>query len=198
MSGSVTPLMLACDPEVQGNYGFLEIRLKPGNDLSATLAKVAEVMKTNNPGYPFDYQFVDQNFAQIFSLEAHIGRFAGIFSLLAIFISCLGLFGLAAYTAERRTREIGIRKVLGASTAGLANLLSREFLQSVALACLIAFPLAWLFMNHWLKDYTYRATMHWWIFAIAGMGAFLIAWLTVTFLAIRTARANPVNSLRTE
>ena len=197
MYGSVAPLMLSCAPETPRNYSFLEIRLKPGN-LPASLAKVEAVIKANNPGFPFDYQFADLQFEQLFTAEARIGTFAGIFSLLTVFISCLGLFGLAAYTAERRTKEIGIRKVLGASTAGLASLLSREFLQLVALSCGIAFPLAWWFMNHWLKDYAYRTAIHWWVFALAGAAACGIALLTVSFLAIRAALANPVHSLRAE
>ena len=197
MYGSIVPLILSCAPETRQNYGFMEIKLKPGN-LSASLSKIEAVVKNSNPGYPFDYQFADQRFEQLFTLEARIGKFAGIFSLLTIFISCLGLFGLAAYTAERRTKEIGIRKVLGASTAGLASLLSKEFLQLVALSCVIAFPLAWWFMGHWLKDYAYRTAIHWWIFALAGLAALLIALLTVSVLAIRAALANPVNSLRTE
>ncbi|MBS1606072.1 MAG: ABC transporter permease [Bacteroidetes bacterium] len=197
MYASVSPLILYCSPETSRNYGFLEIRLKPG-DLPATLSKVEAVIKANNPGYPFDYQFADEQFERLFTLEARVGEFAGIFSMLTIFISCLGLFGLAAYTAERKTKEIGIRKVLGASTTRLAGLLSKEFLQLVALSCAIAFPLAWGFMHHWLKDYAYRTAMHWWIFALAGLAAMLIALLTVSVLAIRAALANPVNSLRSE
>ncbi len=198
MRGSVSPLMIDCEPQIKENYNFLDIRLKPGNDLPASLAKMVAVIRGDNPGYPVDYNFVDQDFAQEFTIETRIGEFAGIFSILAILISCLGLFGLAAYTAERRTKEIGIRKVLGASTAGLASLLSKEFLQLVTLACFIAFPLSWVGMNFWLKEYAYRMVIHWWIFALAGTAALLIALLTVSFLAIRAAMANPVNSLRTE
>jgi ABC-type antimicrobial peptide transport system permease subunit len=197
MYGSVQPLLISCLPEKKQTYGFLEIKLKPGN-VAASLSKVEAVIKANNPGYPFDYNFVDQQFEQLFSLESRIGQFAGIFSMLTIFISCLGLFGLAAYTAQRRTKEIGIRKVLGASTATLASLLSKEFLKLVTLSCLIAFPLAWWFMSIWLKDYGYRTAIHWWVFVLAGIAAFLIALLTVSFLAIRAALANPVNSLRSE
>jgi len=197
MYSTVSPLILSCAPEMSQNYGFMEIRLKPGN-LAASLSKVEAVIKANNPGFPFDYSFADQRFEQLFTIEARIGKFAAIFSVLTIFISCLGLFGLAAYTAERRTKEIGIRKVLGASTAGLAGLLSKEFLQLVALSCVIAFPMAWWFMSHWLKDYAYRTAIHWWVFALAGLAALLIALLTVSLLAIRAALANPVHSLRTE
>lgn len=135
------------------------------------------VIKADNPGYPVDYWFADDIFDQFFTTETRIGKLAGLFAALAILISCLGLFGLAAYTAELRTKEIGIRKVLGASASGLAGLLSKEFLQLVALSCLIAFPLAWWAMNRWLTDYEYR---------------------TVSFQAIRAAMANPVKTLRSE
>jgi ABC-type antimicrobial peptide transport system permease subunit len=123
---------------------------------------------------------------------------AGLFAGLAIFISCLGLFGLAAYTAEQRTKELGIRKVLGASVSGLAGLLSREFLQLVGLSCLIAFPLSWWVMSDWLSDYPYHTPIHWWIFAAAGAGALLIALCTVIAQALKAALANPVNTLRSE
>jgi putative ABC transport system permease protein len=198
MRGNIAPLMLTCEPEVRRNYDFLEIRLKSGNDLPKALAKVEGVVKTINPGYPFVYHFVDEEFDHFFSIESRVGQFAGIFSLLAILISCLGLFGLAAYTAARRTKEIGIRKVLGASVVSVAALLSKEFLKLVALSCWIAFPLAGGFMDHWLKDFDYRTAIHWWIFALAGAAAILIALLTVSFLAVRAAMANPIQSLRTE
>ncbi|HVX26098.1 MAG TPA: FtsX-like permease family protein, partial [Parafilimonas sp.] len=135
---------------------------------------------------------------KMFSSETLIGKLAGVFAVLAIFISCLGLFGLAAYTAERRTKEIGIRKVLGASVTGLAGLLAKEFLQLVTISCVIAFPVAWWFMHNWLQDYAYRTTIDWWMFALAGIAALLIALLTVSFQAIKAAIANPVKSLRTE
>jgi putative ABC transport system permease protein len=198
MYGSVSPLVLTCDPETRENYGFLDIRLKSGNDLSSTLAKVEAVMKADNPGYPFSYSFADEQFNNQFQGETLIGKLAGIFSVLAIFISCLGLFGLAAYTAERRTKEIGIRKVLGASSTGLAALLSKEFLQWVAIACLIAFPLAWWAMSRWLDDYAYRTAIHWWVFAVTGIAALFIALLTVSIQAVRAALSNPVQTLRSE
>ncbi|HEV9036136.1 MAG TPA: ABC transporter permease [Puia sp.] len=197
-ASSVAPLMLSCGPVRPGMFNFMEVRLKAGNDLPTALTKVETILKANNPGYPVDYRWTDQDFEGSFSEEAHLGQFAGIFSMLAIFISCLGLFGLAAYTAERRTKEIGIRKILGASTTTLASLLSKEFLQLVTLSCLIAFPLAWWVMNGWLKDYSYRITIRWWVFALSGAAAVSIALLTVSFLAIRTARTNPVKSLRTD
>jgi putative ABC transport system permease protein len=197
-ASSISPLIIYCSQARPGQFGFMEIKLKAGTNLPDALAKVESVIKAGNPGYPFAYRFLDEAFAGMFTLEARIGQFAGIFSMLAVFISCLGLFGLAAYTAERRTKEIGIRKVLGASTATIASLLSKEFLQLVTLSCLLAFPLSWWFMYSWLKDYAYRTAIHWWIFALAGGAAVSIALLTVSFLAVRAARANPVKSLRTE
>jgi ABC-type antimicrobial peptide transport system permease subunit len=127
-----------------------------------------------------------------------MGKLANIFAALAIIISCLGLFGLATYTAERRTKEIGIRKVLGASVQGIAGLLSKDFLQLVVISCLVAFPFAWWMMHSWLQNYQYRIEVSWWIFLIAGAVAILIALLTVSFQAIKAAIANPVKSLRTE
>ncbi len=185
---------------LDGSYSatLMAVRFKSNVDLAKALDKTKEVMKAENPGFPFEYHFADKEFDEMFSSETLIEKLAGIFAMLAIFISCLGLFGLAAYTAERRTKEIGIRKVLGASVAGLAGLLAKEFLQLVALSFLIAFPVAWWFMRSWLQDYAYRTTIHWWEFALTGIVALLIALTTVSFQAIRAALANPVKSLRTE
>jgi predicted permease len=195
---SASPLILSCDKRSPNNYHALYIRLQPGTNLSAALAKVEAVIKASNPGFPFEYQFADEKFDNLFRGETRVGELAGIFAALAILISCLGLFGLAAYTAERRTKEIGIRKLLGASAAGLAAMLAKEFMQLVALACLIAFPLAWGLMNNWLAQYAYRTAVHWWVFGVTGAVALLIALLTVSFQAIRSAMSNPVDSLRSE
>jgi ABC-type antimicrobial peptide transport system permease subunit len=155
-------------------------------------------MKTENPGIPFECKFADKDFDALFAAESLIGKLAGIFALLAIFISCLGLFGLSAYTAERRTKEIGIRKVLGASVTGLTGLLAKEFLQLVSFSCILAFPLAWWLMNSWLNGYAYRTSIDWWTFALTGLAALLIALVTVSFQSIRAAIVNPVKSLRSE
>lgn len=176
----------------------LSIRFKQGIDLQEGLAKIAAIMKTDNPGYPFEYKFIDADFNQIFKTENLTGTLAGVFASLAIFISCLGLFGLAAYTAERRIKEIGIRKVLGASVAGLASLLSKDFLKLVIISCVIAFPAAWLALNKWLQSYQYRINVHWWVFAVAGILAIIIAVATVSFQAMKAALTNPVKSLRSE
>jgi ABC-type antimicrobial peptide transport system permease subunit len=155
-------------------------------------------MKRNNPGYPFDYRFVDDQFNQMFLSEMLMSKLARVFAVLAILISCLGLFGLAAYTAERRTKEIGIRKVLGASVAGLTGLLSKDFLRLVVLSCLIAFPVAWWAMHDWLQNYEYRVHIQWWVFAVAGILSVLIALFTISFQAIKAAMSNPIKNLRTE
>jgi putative ABC transport system permease protein len=176
----------------------LTLRLKPQADLAAALATAGEVMKKANPGYPFEYKFIDEEFGRNFKNETLIGQLAGVFASLAILISCLGLFGLAAYTAERRTREIGIRKVLGASVQSLMQLLSRDFLVLVGIACLVAFPLAWWATSTWLTTYAYRTPIHWWVFGAVGVLALVIALLTVSFQALKAAVANPVKSLRTE
>jgi putative ABC transport system permease protein len=193
--GKGAPLVL-----FNGGYSatVMAVRFKPNVNLSQALQKTEKVMKSANPGFPFEYRFADKDFDAMFSAETLIGKLAGVFAMLAIFISCLGLFGLASYTAERRTKEIGIRKVLGASVTGLTGLMAKEFLQLVTVSCLIAFPVAWWFMNNWLQDYEYRTTIHWWMFALAGLSALLIALLTVSFQAIKAAVANPVDSLRSE
>ena len=141
---------------------------------------------------------MDAEFEQIFRSEMMVSKLSRLFAALTIFISCLGLFGLAAYTAERRTKEIGIRKVLGASVRNVLFLLSRDFLLLVFIAFIIAFPLAWLAMHSWLQDFAYRIDISWWVFGIAGVAALLIALLTISFQAIKAALANPVKSLRTE
>jgi NADH:ubiquinone oxidoreductase subunit K len=176
----------------------LYVRTKGGSRPEQALAKIEAVMKRNNPAYPFDYRFVDDQFNQMFLSEMLMSKLARVFAALAIVISCLGLFGLAAYTAERRTKEIGIRKVLGASVPGIAGLLSKDFLQLVLLSCLIAFPLAWWAMNSWLQDFQYRISIHWWVFVAAAVLAILIALITISFQAVKAALTNPVKSLRTE
>lgn len=190
-----SPLILF--PDTAGT-NFLTIRLKKTSNIAGALTKVENVIKANNPGFPFDYKFVDDQFDQFFKTEMLIGKLASVFSILAIFISCLGLFGLAAYTAERRTKEIGIRKVLGASANGLAGLLSKEFLILVLISCLLAFPIAWWMMHNWLDSYEYRVSISWPIFLVAGLLAMLIALLTVSVQAIKAALANPIQSLRSE
>jgi len=195
MYGDAAPFMFICNPGIASN---LTIRIKAGTDISQAIEKIGNVIKKDNPGYPFEYKFMDEEFGKLFKSETLISKLASVFAVLAIFISCLGLFGLAAYTAGRRIKEIGIRKVLGASVSGLVSLLSIDFLQLVALSCLIAFPIAWWSMSKWLQDYQYRVEIHWWVFALSGVLALIIAQVTVSFQAIKAALVNPVKSLRSE
>ncbi|HJP63849.1 MAG TPA: ABC transporter permease [Mucilaginibacter sp.] len=174
------------------------VRLKQGTDLPKALAAIQSVVKKYNPVYPFEYRFVDDQFNRMFEAEALASKLSRVFATLAIIISCLGLFGLAAYTAERRKKEIGIRKVLGASVSSVTTLLSKEFLQLVIISCVISFPIAYVGMNKWLKGYEYHISIQWWVFAAAAMVAIIIAVATVSFQSIKAALANPVKSLRSE
>jgi ABC-type antimicrobial peptide transport system permease subunit len=196
MYGQPDPVMFFYSkPE---NTTQMYVRLRPNADVEKSLAQIQNIMKKNNPAYPFTYQFVDDQFNQMFTNEQLISKLSRVFAALAIIISCLGLFGLAAYTAERRTKEIGIRKVLGASVSGITTLLSKDFLQLVTLSCIVAFPVAWWMMHSWLQNYQYRIDISWWIFLAAGISAILIALITISFQSIKAAIANPVKSLRTE
>ncbi len=169
-------------------------------EISATIAlsKIETIFKKYNPSQPFDYNFVDEEYAKKFDNEERISKLATFFAILAIFISCLGLFGLASFVAEQRTKEIGIRKVLGATVFNLWQLLSKDFVVLVLLAFLIATPLSYYFMNNWIQNYAYHTDISWWIFALTGLGALLITLLTVSFQSIKSALMNPVKSLRTE
>jgi putative ABC transport system permease protein len=178
-------------------YGTILVRTKPGQTKQA-LATLASLCRQLNPGFPFSYQFADEAYLSSYKSEQVIRSLADSFALLAILISCLGLLGLAVFTAEQRTKEIGIRKVLGASVPALFMIVSKEFLALVGMALLIAAPLAWFLMNRWLDNYAYRITIAWWIFALAGGAAFMITLLTIGFQSIKVALANPVRSLRTE
>jgi len=192
------PVIFLCRGTGSYDADIIYVRIKAGQTSQQTLATIGAVVKKNNPTYPFQYKFVDDQFNQMFVSEVQMSKLSSIFATLAIIISCLGLFSLAAYTAERRIKEIGIRKVLGASVSGLAGLLSKDFLQLVGISCLVAFPVAWYIMHNWLQNYEYRVSIHWWIFASAGVSAMLIALATVSFQAIKAALANPVKSLRSE
>jgi putative ABC transport system permease protein len=190
------PVLFVCT--APQNTTVMYVRTKAGANPEESLTKIGTVMKKDNPAYPFEYRFVDDQFNDMFLSEMLISKLSRVFAVLAIIISCLGLFGLAAYTAERRTKEIGIRKVLGASVSGIAGLLSKDFIKLVFIASVIAFPIAWWAMHNWLQGYQYRIEISWWIFIASGVVALLIALITVSFQAIRAAIANPVKSLRTE
>jgi ABC-type antimicrobial peptide transport system permease subunit len=195
MYGKSDPFVFQSYPE---NFGYMYVRLKPQANTEKAVSKIESIVKSNNPGYPFNYIFMDDEFDRLFRSEMLIGKLSRIFALLAIVITCLGLFGLAAYTAERRTKEIGVRKVLGASVTGIAGLLSKEFLKLVIISSLISFPLAWWLMHNWLQNYAYRTQISWWVFIMAAVLALLIALFTISFQSIKAALANPVKSLRTE
>jgi len=197
MYGKSDPLIFFCEPHYE-NESSMYVRLKRDKDPEQAIVKIQEIMKKDNPSYPFDYKFVDDEFNQMFQSEMLVNKLSRVFATLAIIISCLGLFGLAAYTAERRTKEFGIRKVLGASVTNLAGLLSAEFIKLIIISLLLAFPLAWYVMFTWLQSYAYRVAISWWVFAASGMVATLIAIITISFQAIKASIANPVKSLRSE
>jgi putative ABC transport system permease protein len=166
--------------------------------LPRLLASLESHWKKINPAAPFTYSFLDQDFQRNYQAERRVFLIVGYFTGIAIVIACLGLYGLMAYTVEQRTREIGIRKILGASGSGLTLLLAGDFLKLVGVASVIALPVGWWLMNRWLEAFAYRTSISWWVFALAGGVALLIALLTVGAQAIRASRANPVNSLRAE
>jgi putative ABC transport system permease protein len=163
-----------------------------------TIAFVQQTFQEFFPGNVFKYAFVDENFQKMYEADLRFGNILSFFTLLTLLIACLGLFGLASYTTILRTKEIGIRKVLGASVAGITGLLAKGFLKLVVVAVLIASPIAWWAMNQWLSDFAYRIDIQWWIFIVAGAVAVAIAFLTVSFQSVRAALADPVKSLRSE
>jgi ABC-type antimicrobial peptide transport system permease subunit len=178
--------------------GVILIRLNRKRPINQNLASMEKVFKRYNPAYPFEYSFTDQEYAAKFADELQIGKLAFLFAGLTLFISCVGLFGLAAYMAQRRIKEIGVRKILGATVFQITAILSLDFIKWVALALLIASPIAWWAMHNWLNAYYYRIQIQWWVFALAGILSMVIASLTVAFESIKTANANPVKSLRSE
>ncbi len=194
------------DPVKQGVYAFDNVgessyyilRLNPEKGVSENLKLIENVFKEHFPDIPFQYDFVDEQYAEKFQSEERIASLASVFTALAIFISCLGLFGLTSFVAEQRTKEIGVRKVLGASVFNVWNMLSKDFLKLVVISSFIAVPIAYYVMNGWLQEYPYRVILKWWIFALAMVGAMGVTILTVSFQAIKAAKANPVKSLRSE
>ena len=172
--------------------------MNPAKPIAQDLKLTEQVFKQYNPQYPFNYKFVDEEYAKKFEDTQRTATLAALFAGLTIIISCLGLFGLAAYMAENRIKEIGVRKVLGASVMGITTLLSKDFLKLVIISFVIASPITWYAMHQWLSGYTYRVGIDWWVFAGAGIIAVLISLLTVSYQAIKAAIANPVKSLRSE
>ncbi len=180
-----------------GSPNFLSLKID-SRDLPQTLEAIRAKWSAVFPGNPFDYFFLDEHFEKQYAADQRFGSVFGMFALLAIFVSCLGLFALASYVARVRTKEIGIRKVLGASVTGLTGLLAKDFLKLVVVAIAVASPVAYYFMQRWLADFAHHIDIQWWMFAVAGIGAILIAFLTVSFQSVRTALTNPVQSLRSE
>jgi putative ABC transport system permease protein len=191
---SVRPIVMDINPDA---FQFYSLRINP-QDLPATLAHVRKTWSKFFMGYPFEYFFLDEDFAKQYKKEKQLSQIFVTFSGLAIFIACLGLFGLAAFTTVQRTKEIGIRKVLGASVSSIVALLSKDFLKLVLIAFLMATPIAWWAMNKWLEDFAYRVSISCWIFATTGSLTIFIALLTVSYQAVKAAMANPVKTLRTE
>ena len=181
-----------------GNNKWMSAYRVESGDMKSLLAKVEDKFKAMSPGMPFNYSFLDESFDNMYREEQRVGKVALTFALLAVLIACLGLFGLATYMAEQRTKEIGVRKVLGATVPNIVTMLSKDFLKLVFIAFLIAAPIAWLAMHEWLKDFAFRTNIGWWIFIIAGVVAMSIALFTVSFQAIKAAIANPLKSLKAD
>jgi len=179
-------------------FNVVHIKLNGKKSTAQSLKIIEQLFKSANPEYPFEYHFIDEEYAAKFDDTQRTATLTGLFAGLTIFISCLGLFGLAAYMAANRIKEIGVRKVLGASVFNIATLLSKEFLVLVFISIIIATPVAWYAMHLWLQGYAYRINMQWWVFVIAGMLSVIVSLITVSFQAIKAAIANPVKSLRTE
>jgi ABC-type antimicrobial peptide transport system permease subunit len=179
-------------------FNTVQMKLNGKNSTAYNLKMAAEIFKKYNPRYPFNYKFTDEEYAKKFDDEQRLGTLAALFAGLTIFISCLGLFGLAAYMAENRVKEIGVRKVLGASVVGIATLLSKELITLVVISFAIASPIAYWGMHKWLMNYSYRIGISWWIFASAGVLSVMIALATVSYQSVKAALMNPMKNLRTE
>ncbi|HTI90073.1 MAG TPA: ABC transporter permease [Puia sp.] len=195
MHSSIDPLIVRLKED--WTWGNILVRVQAGKTREA-ISGLEKLAKTVNPKFPFTYQFSDQEFAKLYQSEQLVSKLSNYFAFLGIFISCLGLFGLATFATAQRRKEIGVRKVLGASVTSISFLLANDFLKVVALAFLVAFPAAWLIMNNWLQNFVYRIDIEWWMFALAGFVTLGIAMLTVSYQSIRSALANPIKSLRTE
>jgi len=177
--------------------GIVAVRTKPGQ-AESTIKALDKIVSGLNPTYPFSYRFLDQDIAKLYRGDEHMGVLFNLFAVLAIFISCLGLYGLSAFMAEQRTKEIGVRKVLGASVFRIVYLLSTNFTRLILIAMIIAIPIAWYAIHSWLQGFAYHVGIGWGIFVLASLAALMIAWLTVGYESIKAAVANPVESLRTE
>jgi putative ABC transport system permease protein len=193
LRNSVGPLSLTL-----GDASWSMIFKVSTDNVAPLIANIEKQFKRMASGKPFSYRFMDDSFDEMYRAEQRAGGLAMAFSILAIVIACLGLFGLATYMAQQRVKEIGVRKVLGASVSNIVNMLSVEFVKLVGIATLIAFPVAWYAMHRWLQDFAYRTSISWWVFVAAALIGLAIALITVSFKAVKAALANPVKSLRTE
>jgi putative ABC transport system permease protein len=190
----IEPTMLFLDPR---GTRYIFIRTRP-EDITSTMSFITKTWKTIFPDFPMEYSFMDETYNNLYRATERMGLLFSYFTTLAIIIACLGLFGLGSFISEQRTKEVGIRKVLGASVSGLFMLLSKDLTKWILLANLFAWPIAWYVSNKWLQSFAYRTEIKWWIFFLAGFLALLIAMITVSYQTIKTARANPVNSLKYE
>jgi putative ABC transport system permease protein len=197
MHQPIVPMILCYFPPSQFYFNNLSIKIG-GGDVAAALSYFENTWKKYFPETPVDYTFLDQNFDRLYDSEQKQATLFTVFACIAIFIACLGLLGLSAFSISQRIKEIGVRKVLGANVSTIVGLLSKDFLRLVGLAALLAFPVAWWAMNNWLKDFAYRVDMQWWVFLVAGILAALIAFVTISYQALKAAISNPVKSLRTE
>ena len=194
---SIAPTIYMID-QAENNTNFYLMKLNPNETIQKSLSSIENTINKLVPGVPFEYQFTDQQHARKFAAEERIGKLSGMFALLAIFISCIGLFGMVSFMTEKRTKEVGIRKVLGASVLSLWQLLSKESLALVLISCILALPIAYYGVDQWLQNYTYKTTLDWSLFAIAVFGAFAITLFTVSFKSVKTARMNPANIIKSE
>ena len=195
----IQPLILrnATDGNFNGNTGYVVIRTTPA-DMNRVLGTMKKVFQQLYSDFPFSFGLVDSDLSRLYIAEQRMGKLFNIFSVLSVIVSCLGLFGLTTFATQKRIKEIGVRKVLGASVAGIVGMLSKDFIRLVIFALLIAFPVAWWVMNKWLRNFAYHISMQWWFFAVAGAIAVVISFITVSYQSIRAAKANPVKSLRAE
>ncbi len=191
---AVNPLFFRLQPD---NTWTIMVRLEAGKQKEA-LAALEQYYKSFNPGFTFEYRFQDQEYAQLYESEQRVATLSGSFATMAILISCLGLFGLAAFTAERRLKEIGIRKALGSSSTNIVMLLSGDFTKMVLISIIIGLPVSYWMLDWWLQRFAFRVSLEAWYFVVAGLIALIIAWVTVASQAIRAAGVNPVKCLRTE
>jgi putative ABC transport system permease protein len=193
---NINPFMIICEPKRDDIHDVI-VNVNT-NDYKNLLGKIETIWRKDVPSEPFQYSFLDAAVQQQYRSETIFSNIINSFTLMAILISCLGLFGLAAFSAEQRKKEIGVRKVLGASVAGLVQLLSKDFIKLIGISIIIATPIAWWAMNKWLQSFSYRVNISWWMFALAGVIAILIALITVSFQSVKAAIANPITNLRTE